>query len=363
MFNKLKKIFSQRGATTILLAFFVMSVLLMMALTAAGIMIYQIQMSKEAASSVPAFFAADAGAEKCLYQARKLATNSGDDCTKQGQTIEILLDNGARGFAEWKAENQIQAWGFFGSTQRQVELSWSLQAPASTPTPTPSGVDSNVKLLLHADNVGSNVFYDSSLFPKTVTANGNATQRSDQFKFPAGSAYFDGSGDYLTIADSADWYFGDGDFTVDFWVRFNNFPPLASPYWGLVELISQGSGSTPGSWSVMFDKGDNVLRFAVWNNSGTQVIGVASQSLSWATGVWYHLAVVRDNNKFTLYRDGNSIGTDNDNDALPDISSVLTISGDAPHANYFLDGYLDELRVSKGIARWTANFTPPAAPY
>src|SRR3989339_404521 len=57
--------------------------------------------------------------------------------------------------------------------------------------------------------------------PKTVTANGDAIQTTAQFKFSSKSGVFDGTGDYLSLADSEDWNFGTGDFTIDCWVRFN----------------------------------------------------------------------------------------------------------------------------------------------
>lgn len=107
-----------------MLSFFVMSIVLMIALAAAGIMIFQIQMSREAADSVAAFYAADAAAEKCLYQLRKLAPDSGNDCTKNNKTIQVNLNNGATGFAEVKGANLLQAWGVFRSTQRNLELTW-----------------------------------------------------------------------------------------------------------------------------------------------------------------------------------------------------------------------------------------------
>ena len=97
---------------------------MMISFTAASIMIYQIKMSREAANSILAFYAADAGAEKCLYQSRVLPANSGEDCTKNNRTIQINLSNGSVGFAEMKNANKLQAWGTYGSTQRQVELTW-----------------------------------------------------------------------------------------------------------------------------------------------------------------------------------------------------------------------------------------------
>ncbi len=120
--NKKPKV--QRGATTILLAFFVVTIILAVALTAAGITIFEIRMSREVANSVPAFFGADAAAEKCLYQVRKLVPDSGDDCTRNNEIIQVNLDNGAVGYAERQSNKKLQGWGSFGSTQRRAELSW-----------------------------------------------------------------------------------------------------------------------------------------------------------------------------------------------------------------------------------------------
>lgn len=111
---------NERGATTILLAFFVMNVLLMMTLAAAGIMIYQIQMSKDIANSVLAFYAADAGAEQCLYQARKGAPGVG--CATGDNPIQISLTNGAVSQAVVSGGTTIISSGSFGGTRRNLEL-------------------------------------------------------------------------------------------------------------------------------------------------------------------------------------------------------------------------------------------------
>ena len=75
---------------------------------------------------------------------------------------------------------------------------------------------SSVSLLLHMDGTGS-TFVDNSPSPKTITANGGVTQSDAQSKFGGKSAYFDGSGDYLTFG-SADLSLGSGDFTLEMWV-------------------------------------------------------------------------------------------------------------------------------------------------
>ena len=86
-----------------------------------------------------------------------------------------------------------------------------------------AGVDSTaVKLLIHG-NVGSGQrFTDSRLSNHTVTASGNVTHSTTESKFSGGSIYLDGTGDYLSVADSSDWAFGTGDFTMDMWVYSTN---------------------------------------------------------------------------------------------------------------------------------------------
>ena len=118
---------TESGATTILLSLLVMSVLVMTALTASTIMIYQIQMSRETANSIPAFYAADAMAEECLYQVRTMPDNSGDNCTRNNKPIQLLLNLGgysATGIAWRENNNTLKAEGVFQATQRQMKLSW-----------------------------------------------------------------------------------------------------------------------------------------------------------------------------------------------------------------------------------------------
>ena len=121
MNNLFKK--NQRGATTVLIAFFVMSAILMIAFSAAGIMIYEIKMSQTVANSVPAFYAADAGAEKCLYEARRLDEGSGG-CSSIGGTTSISLSNGATVTATRKTVNKIESSGNYSDTKRSIETNW-----------------------------------------------------------------------------------------------------------------------------------------------------------------------------------------------------------------------------------------------
>jgi len=87
----------------------------------------------------------------------------------------------------------------------------------------------------------------------TVTAYGNAQIDTAQSKFGGASGLFDGAGDYLSTPDSEDWNFGSGDFTIDFWVRFNSLP---------------GVGAQRCLYSQRLDD-SNIVVLMLYNNAGT----------------------------------------------------------------------------------------------
>ncbi len=128
----------QRGAIALLISFFVMTIMLLIGLTAASIMVIEIKMSRDIANSIPAFFAADAGAERCLYQARCIekevpTAECGAEagvkpnyqlCAVVGGFFEQDLDNTASLRADRVGAGNIEAWGEYQGTRRRVDLDW-----------------------------------------------------------------------------------------------------------------------------------------------------------------------------------------------------------------------------------------------
>ncbi|KKS66148.1 MAG: hypothetical protein UV36_C0035G0003 [Parcubacteria group bacterium GW2011_GWC2_42_6] len=111
---------SERGATAILISIFVLSSLLLGVLAASSVMVYQMKMSRQITDSIPAFFAAESGAEKCYFQIKE-----GDDgCAIVGEGLVINLSNGARATADRTTENQLNSFGVFNNTYRKVQLNW-----------------------------------------------------------------------------------------------------------------------------------------------------------------------------------------------------------------------------------------------
>jgi len=216
-------------------------------------------------------------------------------------------------------------------------------------------VDGQTKLLLHMDGTnGSTTFLDSETTPKTVTANGQAYTDTRQSKFGGSSAFFDGTGDYLSLADSDDWNFGSQDFTIDTWVRFNTIS-------GVISFYSQ---YVDNSNRLLFYYSTAASEIRMLNdNTGSEIqIG---QSWSPSTNTWYHIAFVKSGNNGSFFIDGTMLGSGlNFSLAIKDLAAVVEIGRHAEAGGqYYFDGWIDEFRVSKGIARWTSTFTVPTAQY
>ena len=220
------------------------------------------------------------------------------------------------------------------------------------------------KLLLHGDGAdASTTILDSEAgTKKTVTAVGNAQIDTAQKQFGTGSILFDGTGDYLSLADSNDWNLGSDDFTVDAWARFAAFPSNND-----ATIVAQyGSTDNIRSWSCKLadTSGVKTLRMTVSAN-GTATSEFDSTTITVSLNTWYHFAFVRDSNTLRFFVDGTAYGTgDLTGITFYDTTELLTIGClNSPSPALFINGWIDEFRISKGIARWTSNFTPPIVAY
>jgi hypothetical protein len=169
-----------------------------------------------------------------------------------------------------------------------------------------------------------------------------------------GSAYFDGSGDYLTVADSPAFNFGSDNFTVECWV----YPTTSS-------IGSIFSKRINNATYAPFSIGATALAPAIYasTNGSTWGIGLVS-SISFTQNSWNHFAVTRNGSTFTLWVNGNSGGTSTGigTSALMTNSTAVSIAATAIDGNSPLVGYISNFRVIKGTSVYTANFTPPTAP-
>jgi hypothetical protein len=163
-----------------------------------------------------------------------------------------------------------------------------------------------------------------------------------------GSGYFDGSGDYLNIANNSALGISSGNFTIEFWVNFNS----VSSYPVLFDFRSAQPQAAPTIYL------NNDSRFNYLFNSGT---AVAFGPNPLVVGTWYHLAWVRSGTTHTIYVNGQSQTTFSD--AAGVTSSALNIAArQAVSVQDYFNGYISDFRFVKGTAVYTGNFTPPTAP-
>lgn len=208
----------------------------------------------------------------------------------------------------------------------------------------PGGIDSFTTLMLHCDGAdASTTFTDSSLAPVTVTVNGDAQIDTAQSKFGGAAGLFDGTGDFLTISNTDGTVSAAQDFTIDCWVRLANIAASDVPW-------AFGSPTRP---TLLLTTGSIALQIG-----GTSRLSASSVI---AANTWYHIAVSRSSGDFRLFLDGVQIQTTYfDNGAfVPTTNFRIGISA----LGTKFQGWIDEFRFSKGIARWTAGFTPPTAAY
>ncbi len=208
---------------------------------------------------------------------------------------------------------------------------------------------SSVTLLLHGDAGPPAI--DSSSYARTITTSNSATISSAEKKFGASSMAFDGTGNKaFTAALSNDFNFGTGDFTVELWVY--NTSLTTSPYY-----IAYRDGSF--GWYLTCASGGG-LAWGWMANGGSP--GTSAFPASLGTGAWNHIAASRVSG--VLYKAVN--GTVNSVAHTVNYGTVTTnplaVGRDATSGNNH-NGYIDDLRITKGVGRYTANFTPPTAAF
>ena len=188
------------------------------------------------------------------------------------------------------------------------------------------------------DNAGEQVFADSSSSGHTVTANGNVRHTRAEKEIDSSSIYFDGTGDYLSVASDAEFGMGTGNFTIEFWVQFSTINSYQWMVGGASSNTLDVSYYSSGGLTCFLDNGSSSKQFA-WSP---------------VVDTWYHVAVVRSGtDDLKAYVDGTQIGSTLTE--TYDIPTQGVVFGRQYDGSYQLDGYLDDIRIVKGTA-----ITPPS---
>jgi hypothetical protein len=233
---------------------------------------------------------------------------------------------------------------YIGYISNVREVFSALYTTTFTPPTAPLTAVSGTELLLNFTNAG---IFDNTGKNNLETV-GDAQIDTSVKKYGTGSIEFDGTGDYLFLSATSDLVMGTGDFTIEMWVYY-----AGASYSGTQFLIDQRNTTSQIAIAFLFN--DENLELYV---DGLERI---SNAVHAAVQTWQHIALVRSSGTTTIYVDGTASGStysDTNNYVAPQtyIGSRHALASDTQ-----LNGYIDDLRITKGVARYTANFTPPTA--
>ena len=214
--------------------------------------------------------------------------------------------------------------------------------PPTEPLPPISGTS----LLLNYINGG---IIDATAKNALETV-GNASISTTQSKFGGSSMAFDGSGDYLIFpsAQTQNFVYGTGNFTIEFWFYMSALAGI-----GYYVLYDGRPASTTGAYVNLAINGATPESYV----NGATVISGSPLSAN----TWYHFAYARSGSSTKMFINGTQVGstyTDNTNYINAANRPVIGTNGFTLGDSNF-NGYIDDLRITKGLARYTANFTPP----
>ena len=264
--------------------------------------------------------------------------------TNFAQSTVYLGDNGA-GTAYWNG---------YLSNLRFVK-STALYTSNFTPSTTPLTAISNTQFLTFQ----SNRFVDNSSNAFVITTSGSPSVTPFSPFAPTaayttaavgGSGYFDGTGDYLTVPDSTNWVI-DTDYTIEFWFYASSFPGQYN------NIIAQRNSGGTAYWGLNYDTSLGWALF--WNNGAGETKITRNQNSP--LNNWVHVAVTRSSGTGYMFLNGSQAGATFSFGAISDIVSSLFI-GAWPTGGDLINGYISSLRLIKGTALYTSNFTPPTAP-
>jgi hypothetical protein len=217
----------------------------------------------------------------------------------------------------------------------------------------------SVTTLLHFNGVdASTTFNDSSLNPKTFTGYGNARLSTAQSRFGNTSLYLDGSNSYISASTSSGFGMGTGDFTLEGW-----FYPTTTitTFAGMVNLgtyingvMLRVAGSATGGDFLFF------LNTQIMNSYRLSASNLPANS-------WTHVALVRNSGTVYVFVGGSLLAQQSS--VTYDIGSTQPcMIGKDAHISSGTNsevwtGYIDEVRITKGVGRYTSSFTPPTDPF
>lgn len=208
----------------------------------------------------------------------------------------------------------------------------------------------SVVLAMHMDDTGL-----TDLKGHTITLVGTAARSAAQSKFGGYSALFNAAtpnqGNRLSVTGTLTDFSFSGDFTVEFYM----YPTAFGASWGSYVVDTRNTSNANGTgWFILYGYAPSGNKLSVYD--GTTPIATTFVP---PLNAWSHVAVVRASGVISVYANGALVNTPVSNSAtIPCSQFLIGCAGNAASTTG-IAGYIDDLRITKGVARYTANFTPP----
>lgn len=216
--------------------------------------------------------------------------------------------------------------------------------------------DAFLSLLLNmngADN--GTTFTDTSPYKNSISVFGNAKTSIVQSKFGGSSALYDGNGDYLSTIPNV-MSFGTEDFTIEAWIRLNSMPTSdawPTNYSSHMVIVTVGTPSLGDGFGLLV----GTTRLILQSNDSQIIYGTHNMIIN----TWYHVAATRRGDIFRLFVDGVIIATGTSS-AYLGTGSTTYIGSETGQGAWF-NGYMNDLRITRGLARYTQSFVPPTSQF
>jgi hypothetical protein len=223
-----------------------------------------------------------------------------------------------------------------------------------TPPTSPVTAISGTSLLLNFTNAG---MYDAATKNNLIGV-GDTKVSTTQAKFGTTSVAFDGANDGRVIPDNAALEPDNSNLTWEMWINTT----ATAQYTTLYSRTSAPFAS--GMWTLLINNASaSAGDVALWvaNYSGDSPL-LATTGVNIRDGNWHHIAVVRNGSAWALYVDGISRATQTWSGTIANISGNPTIGRDQFYGRDY-SGYMQDLRITKGVARYTSNFTSPTTSF
>ena len=206
---------------------------------------------------------------------------------------------------------------------------------------------------------GATATGDLSNLNNAVTFGGNASISTARSKFGGSSCHFDGTGDYVDVGGTY-WTTGaaidSGDFTIEFWLNIDAWGGNSNQS----PINNYGDGN--GGWGFYVSTSTGKVYWWFYNGSGWVYVNSSTGTrTALSLDTWYHIALTRSGNIFRLFLDGTQEDSTTDSNAMTSSTGSVQsgIRLGAINTDNPVNGYIDDVRISKGIARYTSNFTAP----